>query len=282
VFAKVFQKMLDSSIWLESDSTVRVWITFLLSMDSEGFCAFASIENLARRARVKPSLTAKAVAVLESPDEQSASKDWDGRRIERVNGGWIVLNCKKYREITRHGDLRKSRLNSEQTGATQRNSAQLGTPIDLSSNGISESVPEIETEKEIEKVPKPEFFSSQSCARYVTENLNLSGVQFHWIAKDAIEVAQKEMGLNAQAASEFIVEAWAEYEKTDGLKGKKSFLAESDFLPNAKWRKRGETKPASKLEQLRALRAADGQNGLELEEQYGGPGADASPRGRIP
>jgi hypothetical protein len=278
MFAKVFQKMLDSSIWLESDSTLRVWLTLLLSMDSDGFAAFASIENLSRRARVKPSLTAKAIEILESPDPNSATPDDEGRRIRREDGGWLVLNCKKYRDISRHGDLRASRNKSAQVVPTQRNSAQLGTPIELSTNGINKSVPDIETEKEIEKVPEPEFFSSQSCARYVTENLNLSGVQFHWIAKDAIEVAQKEMGLNAQAASEFIVEAWAEYEKTDGLKGKKSFLAESDFLPNAKWRKRGETKP-TKLEQLRALRAADGQNGLKLEEQYGRSGSDASPRG---
>lgn len=151
MYAKVFQKMLDSSIWLECDSTRVVWLTLLLSMDSDGFAQFASVDNLARRARVKPSLTARAVATLEAPDPKSTTPDDDGRRIKRVQGGWIVINCQKYRNISSHGDLRQSRRKSEQPGATQRNSAQLGSPIDLSSNGINESVPETEKETEVKK-----------------------------------------------------------------------------------------------------------------------------------
>jgi hypothetical protein len=45
----------------------------------------------------------------------------------------------------------------------------------------------------------------------------------------------------------------------------------------------GDTKqPISKLEQLRALRAADGQNGRELEKQHGRPNPDAGIGERIP
>ncbi len=77
MFVKLFQKMLDSSVWLESDSTVRVWVTLLLSMDSDGFCPFGSVENLANRARVRPSLTTKALERLSAT-------------VKRVSGGFVI------------------------------------------------------------------------------------------------------------------------------------------------------------------------------------------------
>jgi hypothetical protein len=176
MFVKLFQKMLDSSVWLESDSTVRIWVTLLLSMDSDGFCSFASIENLSRRSRVKPSLAAKAIAILEAPDKNSTTPDDDGRRIERVQGGWIVLNCRKYRDISSHGDLRKSRQTPEQLGATRSNSEQLGLPRDLSSNGINESVPEKEKEKETPRDASE--FTPLDCAIGFCADQGLTGITF--------------------------------------------------------------------------------------------------------
>ena len=99
MYSKLFTKILDSSIWLESDSTRLVWITLLASMDEDGMCQFASGVNLARRAIVTAEQAAAALKVLESPDPHSSDRDNDGRRIERVPGGWIVLNASKYRAI---------------------------------------------------------------------------------------------------------------------------------------------------------------------------------------
>jgi hypothetical protein len=99
VYNRLFTKILDSSIWLEPDSTRIVWLTLIASMDEDGFCAFACAANLANRARVPTDKTQEAIKTLESPDPNSADPDHDGRRIERVPGGWIVLNAAKYREI---------------------------------------------------------------------------------------------------------------------------------------------------------------------------------------
>lgn len=68
-------------------------------MDQDGFCQFASIKNLAHRARVSESDTADAVKILEAPDKDSSDPDNEGRRVERIPGGWMVLNSEKYREI---------------------------------------------------------------------------------------------------------------------------------------------------------------------------------------
>lgn len=99
MYNKIFTKILDSSIWLESDTTRIVWLTFIAAMDEMGFVAFASSANVAHRARVSLEDANKAIKILESPDSNSGDPEHEGRRIERVDGGWIVLNASKYREM---------------------------------------------------------------------------------------------------------------------------------------------------------------------------------------
>jgi len=99
MYNKIFTKILDSSIWLESNPTRIVWFTFLACMDETGFVQFASVKNLAHRAIVTLEEAEKAVLCLESPDPDSSDPDLEGRRIERVPGGWMVLNAPKYRDI---------------------------------------------------------------------------------------------------------------------------------------------------------------------------------------
>lgn len=99
VYNKLFTKILDSSIWLESDHTRIVWLTLLAAMDEEGHAQFASVANLAHRAIVPLEAAEKAVKRLEDADPNSSDPDNEGRRIERIQGGWIVLNAHKYREI---------------------------------------------------------------------------------------------------------------------------------------------------------------------------------------
>lgn len=107
MYNKLFQKILDSSIWMESDTTRLVWLTFLAAMDETGYAHFSSVANLAHRARVELEACQKALAVLEGPDAESADTDYEGRRIERVPGGWLVLNAPKYREIVSRENARE-------------------------------------------------------------------------------------------------------------------------------------------------------------------------------
>lgn len=110
MYNKLFTKILDSSIWLEPPPTRLVWLTFIAVMDEEGYCQFASVANLAHRARVTLEEAKEAVKCLEGPDENSSDPDHEGRRVERVSGGWIVLNASKYRElVTRQAIREKTR-----------------------------------------------------------------------------------------------------------------------------------------------------------------------------
>ena len=99
MYNKLFTKILDSSIWLTSTPTRIVWMTFLAAMDEKGFARFAAVGNLAHRARVTLDEARTALDTLEGPDPESSDPENEGRRIERVPGGWVVLNAGKHREL---------------------------------------------------------------------------------------------------------------------------------------------------------------------------------------
>ena len=117
MYVKLFGSILDSSIWAEDASTRLVWITMLAMANKDGFVA-SSITGLARRANVPLKDTRKALQILASPDDDSGSPEYDGRRIEAGEGGWILLNYQKYREIqtqNQRDDARRQRLHYQRT-----------------------------------------------------------------------------------------------------------------------------------------------------------------------
>lgn len=78
-------------------------------MDEDGFVQCASVANMAHMARVDDA--ADAIARLEAPDPNSSDPEYDGRRLERVPGGWMVLNASKYRElVTREAVREQTRI----------------------------------------------------------------------------------------------------------------------------------------------------------------------------
>lgn len=99
MYNKIFTKILDSSIWLEPTPTRIVWITLIAAMDETGYAHFSALENLALRARVTREEADKAIEVLSSPDENSADPEFEGRRIERIPGGFMILNAEKHRGL---------------------------------------------------------------------------------------------------------------------------------------------------------------------------------------
>lgn len=85
-----------------------IWLTFIASMDQDGFAQYASAANLAHRARVSLEEAEAAVAILEAPDKNSSDEENEGRRVERVPGGWMILNSEKYKDIVTASFARES------------------------------------------------------------------------------------------------------------------------------------------------------------------------------
>src|SRR5689334_15813431 len=95
-YTKLFGSIVASTIWREEKETKIVWITMLALKNSRGVVE-ASIPGLADLARVTLKECEAALKVLSSPDKYSRSKEYEGRRIQAVPEGWLVLNHEKYR-----------------------------------------------------------------------------------------------------------------------------------------------------------------------------------------
>lgn len=96
-YAKVFDTLLDSSIWQEDHPTVRLWITMMLMANRDGE-VFAAVPGLAQRARITIEECERALAKFKEPDKYSSSPEYEGRRIEAIPRGWKLLNYLYYRE----------------------------------------------------------------------------------------------------------------------------------------------------------------------------------------
>jgi len=105
MYVKLFGTIITSSIWGEDATTCKVWITMLAMADAEGIVA-ASTAGLARMSAVTLPETIKALKVLGEPDLDSRSPEYGGRRVDKVDGGWLLLNYEKYREIKTAKQLR--------------------------------------------------------------------------------------------------------------------------------------------------------------------------------
>jgi hypothetical protein len=67
----------------------------------------ASVPGLADVARVTVDECRSAREDLRAPDPDSRTKDFEGRRIRDVDGGWLLLNHRKYRDLLSDLDRRE-------------------------------------------------------------------------------------------------------------------------------------------------------------------------------
>lgn len=71
----------------------------MLAMADKRGRVWASVPGLANRARVPLEDCEKALETLSSPDRYSRTPYFEGRRIAPIDGGWVLLNHAKYREM---------------------------------------------------------------------------------------------------------------------------------------------------------------------------------------
>lgn len=96
-WTKLFSSIVTSSIWCEDDKTFRVWVALLALSDQEGIVE-GSVPGLANLCRLQPAEMRAALEKLASPDPDSRSPEFEGRRIKKIEGGWRLLNYEKYRQ----------------------------------------------------------------------------------------------------------------------------------------------------------------------------------------
>ena len=107
-FTKLFSSLPESTVWCLPDSIRILWITMLAMADHAGR-VFGSIPGLANRARISVEDAEKGLEMFMSPDRYSRTTDFEGRRIEVIDGGWRLLNYQRYREIRDDETIRESK-----------------------------------------------------------------------------------------------------------------------------------------------------------------------------
>lgn len=95
-YSKLDSGITKSSIWSEAHHVRVVWVSFLASKDADGMVK-GSRTGLIRMCNVTAEEYDEATEILRSPDLESQNPDNAGRRIEKVPGGWMVLNHEHYR-----------------------------------------------------------------------------------------------------------------------------------------------------------------------------------------
>lgn len=106
----IVSDVVDSSLWEEEDYVIKVFFSMLAKKDANFFVrgdiyTVAKYSN--KRDRIKEVV--KALKILESPDTKKplVKQEFEGRRIEKCDGGWKILNGAKYQQMVREFSEKK-------------------------------------------------------------------------------------------------------------------------------------------------------------------------------
>jgi hypothetical protein len=149
---------------MESDQTRIVWITILAIADKNGEVQ-ASIPGLARIAGVSIEACETAINKFLSPDPYSRTPDDEGRRIEKIEGGWSILNHAKYRELASRDESKSSAAERQKrfrerqrrnASVTDSNTKPLLNNATVTQDmHIAEADTEADTDTEVQNTPLP-------------------------------------------------------------------------------------------------------------------------------
>lgn len=95
-YSKLFGSIVTSSLWVEDNIVLRVFIAMLATCNARGEVEGA-IPGFASLCRISIEEMEHALDRLMAPDRHSRTKVLDGRRIIEVPGGWQIVNYADYR-----------------------------------------------------------------------------------------------------------------------------------------------------------------------------------------
>jgi len=154
-FTKLFNSILHSTIWSEPNHVRILWITMLAMANKDGDVA-ASVPGLAKMAGISLEETEDALARFQQPDKYSRTPDFDGRRIQATDGGWHLLNHRKYREMASKDESREAeaKRKARYRDKLKRNEKSGTVPDKSHEVPKKQHIAEAEAEAEAEAKPK--------------------------------------------------------------------------------------------------------------------------------
>jgi hypothetical protein len=258
-YSKLCSSITESSVWCEPTATRITWIALLAMKDMHGR-VFASVPGMANRARVTVEEAQKALDCFLAPDPHSRTKDFEGRRIREIDGGWELINHNKYRDMVdevhqkamaaerqrRHRAKKEREENSNAEGVTRN--AKSVTECD--SNDLSRHT---DTDADTEKYKSDEPISPEMVASGVLVGLQLSGKDLRIVLEDICRMSMKA-GFSADELRDSLVDAYREFDaakpKLSYIWGAKTFFGEGHWRNKSGW-------PWNKGEQPKSRRYAE-------------------------
>lgn len=157
-FVKLDCGILDSTLWIDREARTVFITALLMAIPHEittaepqlevgslkqtgwkvppgdyGFVAAAGV-GIVRRAGVEQEIGISALERLGNPEAESRSQAFEGRRLVRVDGGYLVLNFDTYRQKDHSSAVRSKRyrekLASRVTGVASRVTGRSVTQAD--------------------------------------------------------------------------------------------------------------------------------------------------------
>lgn len=126
-WAPLWNGIVESSIWDEPDAVVKVFLTMLAVKDADHIVR-KSAYQLGKLSRKSETEVLDALKVLSSADTKRIEpQPFEGRRIEAVEDGWLVLNGEKYRAMVRD-EMRKARNRRAQAAYRERQKGKTALP----------------------------------------------------------------------------------------------------------------------------------------------------------
>lgn len=135
-YTKLFSSIVTSTIWREGKDTKIMWVTMLALADKDGIVE-GSVPGLADMARLTVEEARTAIEILSAPDPDSRSKVEDGRRIIPIDGGWMLVNHAKYRDLM-SVEERREYLRIKQAEFREKRK-QMSTPVNKRNGASAES-----------------------------------------------------------------------------------------------------------------------------------------------
>lgn len=126
-YTKLSSSILTSTIWMEGPNIKLVWITLLVLADKNGEVT-ATIPGLAWTAGVPLQDCEAAINKFLAPDPYSRTPDDEGRRLERIEGGWSLLNHQKYRLMAGKDEQKSSNAQRQQRWRDRQERNGKGAP----------------------------------------------------------------------------------------------------------------------------------------------------------
>ena len=158
-YSKLFSDIIHSTVWREAMHVKVVWITMLAMADRHGQ-VMSSIPGLADSAKVTLEQCLDALEIFKSPDEYSRTKDYEGRRIIDIDGGWLILNYDKFR-ARKDDEEQRQRTKERVRRYRERQKEATGVVTETVTVTPSNPIAEADTESDTDTKKKEMLNASQ-------------------------------------------------------------------------------------------------------------------------